>query len=186
MGEGTLFWTPPYLDRTNHDVWWFSVGFSPFRWDSEQKVMFFRWLNYKETTYCTGGSGSINRGTPKMDGLFHGKSIYKWMIFWGSPIYGNPHIFHCRWRRWICGGGDSHSTLAHPFVLPRAAAECETGEGGGLEVETGIRHCTLSFRWEWHWRYEQITSTSEAFAWDDHLGLLKWGVPTTEVEGCPD
>ena len=48
-----------------------------------------------------------------------------------------------RWRRWICGGGDSHGTLAYPFILPCAAAEYETGEVGGLEVETGINHCTL-------------------------------------------
>jgi hypothetical protein len=33
--------------------------------------------------------------------------------------------------------------LAYPFILPFAAAEYETGEVGGLEVETGINHCTL-------------------------------------------
>ena len=28
----------------------------------------------------------INEGIPKMDGLFHGKSIYKWMT-WGYPYF---------------------------------------------------------------------------------------------------
>jgi hypothetical protein len=32
---------------------------------------------------------SINRGSPKMVGLFHGKSIYKWMRTRGTPISGN-------------------------------------------------------------------------------------------------
>ena len=29
---------------------------------------------------------------PFMDGLFHGKSYYKWMMTGGSPISGNLHI----------------------------------------------------------------------------------------------
>jgi hypothetical protein len=32
---------------------------------------------------------SWNGGTSKMDGLFHGKSIYKWMI-WGYPYFRKP------------------------------------------------------------------------------------------------
>ena len=31
-----------------------------------------------------------------MDGLFHGKSMYKWMITGGIPILGNPHIWIIR------------------------------------------------------------------------------------------
>ena len=27
-----------------------------------------------------------------MDGLFHGKSYYEWMMTGGTTIYGNPHI----------------------------------------------------------------------------------------------
>ena len=26
---------------------------------------------------------------PKIDGLFHGKSIYKWMMTGGTPVSGN-------------------------------------------------------------------------------------------------
>jgi hypothetical protein len=36
--------------------------------------------------------GSIHAGIPKIDGLFHGKSIYKWMKTRGSPVLGNLHI----------------------------------------------------------------------------------------------
>ena len=34
----------------------------------------------------------VPMGTPKMDGLFHGKSIDKWMITGGTPILWKPQI----------------------------------------------------------------------------------------------
>ena len=44
-------------------------------------------------TRTIGEPWENHRKTPKMDGLFHGKSIYKWMIMdddWGSPFFGKP------------------------------------------------------------------------------------------------
>ena len=40
---------------------------------------------------------SINGATPKA-GCFKGKSIYKWMIIGGTPIYGNYHMLYMSLR----------------------------------------------------------------------------------------
>ena len=38
--------------------------------------------------------GSINGGTPTIDGLFHGKSIYKWMRIGGRPMTWETSIYN--------------------------------------------------------------------------------------------
>ena len=58
---------------------------------------------------------------PKMDGSFHGKSIYKWMI-WGytyfrNPPYLNAYVYCMHTNTYVCAKV-KHGTCA--LVIPPA------------------------------------------------------------------
>ena len=58
---------------------------------------------------------------PFMDGIFHGKSYYKWMMTGGSPISGNLHIHPLEYVSAILDGSqwDTHDLgnfLTHEVV----------------------------------------------------------------------
>ena len=57
---------------------------------------------------------------PKLDGLY-GKTLLKWMMTGGTPIYGNLHMYiyihiHIHWKN-----SSSHLTFTHFFFRLRSA-----------------------------------------------------------------
>jgi len=67
-----------------------------------------------------------------MDGLFHGKSIYKWMMTKGTPISGNLEM-------WIHLSLGSCRVLWHFVALPilGAARQVSSGENLGTLMILG-------------------------------------------------
>ena len=82
------------------------------------------WQGRYDSLRVSGGSlgGSINGGVApiaqQLDGLFHGKWIYKWMMIWGYPHFGKlPFDIEGRWESRILtlvlGDKGSHDSVWH-------------------------------------------------------------------------